>query len=80
MLAFAALVLPTAAVFRGFIVAQGDSRLFHRSHPVIIARNGDCRAVPMTNDGTAHVKDFALMVPSPAMPRRENIRTGDPAW
>lgn len=68
-----------ALAFCGFFVARGDTRLFNRSNQVIIARDGNRSVFTMMNDFQGDVKDFARIVPIPVVPRREDIRIGDPA-
>ncbi|SMB81695.1 DUF2330 domain-containing protein [Deinococcus hopiensis] len=69
----------TAAGFCGFFVAKGDSRLFNRSNQVIIARDGKRSVFTMMNDYQGNVKDFARIVPIPVVPKRQDIRIGDPS-
>lgn len=67
-----------AAAFCGFFVARADTKLFNRSNQVIIARDGNRSVFTMMNDFQGDVKDFARIVPIPVVPRREDIRIGDP--
>ncbi len=69
----------TASGFCGFFVAKGDSKLFNRSNQVIIARDGNRSVFTMMNDYQGNVKDFARIVPIPVVPKREDIRIGDPS-
>ncbi len=69
----------SAAAFCGFFVAKGDSKLFNRSNQVIIARDGNRSVFTMMNDYQGDVKDFARIVPIPVVPKREDIRIGDPS-
>ncbi|PTA66836.1 DUF2330 domain-containing protein [Deinococcus arcticus] len=69
----------SAAAFCGFFVAKADSKLFNRTNQVIIARDGNRSVFTMMNDYSGDVKDFARIVPIPVVPRREDIRIGDPS-
>ncbi|WP_407572936.1 DUF2330 domain-containing protein [Deinococcus altitudinis] len=69
----------SAAAFCGFFVARGDSKIFNRSNQVIIARDGNHSVFTMMNDYQGNVKDFARIVPIPVVPKREDIRIGDPS-
>lgn len=71
-------LLSQAAAFCGFFVAKADTKLFNRSNQVIIARDGNRSVFTMMNDYQGNVKDFARIVPIPVVPRREDIRIGDP--
>lgn len=69
----------SAAAFCGFFVAKGDSKIFNRSNQVIIARDGNRSVFTMMNDYQGSAKDFARIVPIPVIPKREDIRIGDPS-
>ena len=69
----------SAAAFCGFFVAKGDSKIFNRSNQVIIARDGNRSVFTMMNDYQGDVKDFARIVPIPVVPKRADIRIGDPS-
>ncbi|MVN89351.1 DUF2330 domain-containing protein [Deinococcus sp. HMF7620] len=69
----------SAAAFCGFFVAKADSKLFNRTNQVIIARDGNRSVFTMMNDYSGSVKDFARIVPIPVVPKREDIRIGDPS-
>lgn len=68
-----------ADAFCGFFVARGDAKIFNRSNQVIIARDGKRSVFTMMNDYQGDVKDFVRLVPIPVVPRREDIRIGDPS-
>ncbi|WP_425145490.1 DUF2330 domain-containing protein [Deinococcus sp.] len=72
-------LVSSAAAFCGFFVAKGDSKIFNRSNQVIIARDGNHSVFTMMNDYQGDVKDFARIVPIPVVPKREDIRIGDPS-
>ncbi|ULH14827.1 DUF2330 domain-containing protein [Deinococcus sp. KNUC1210] len=72
-------LVSSAAAFCGFFVAKGDSHIFNRSNQVIIARDGNRSVFTMMNDYQGDVKDFARIVPIPVVPKREDIRIGDPS-
>ncbi|WP_293911627.1 DUF2330 domain-containing protein [Deinococcus sp.] len=79
-LALASTVLISqAAAFCGFFVSKGGGQLFNRSSQVVIARDGNRSVFTMMNDYQGDVKDFARIVPVPVVPRRQDIRIGDPS-
>jgi hypothetical protein len=69
----------SAAAFCGFFVSKGGGQLFNRSSQVIIAHDGNRSVFTMMNDYQGDVKDFARIVPVPVVPRRQDIRIGDPS-
>lgn len=59
------------------IVAQNQSvaKLYNKSSQVVLVRDGLKTTITMSNDVYGDVKDFAMVVPVPAVLRRDQIRT-----
>jgi hypothetical protein len=69
-----------AAPFCGFYVASGDARIYNRSSKVVLARDGDRTVLTMASDYMGNPRQFALVVPVPQIPRREQVHVGDSTW
>ncbi|MCL1469003.1 DUF2330 domain-containing protein, partial [Argonema galeatum] len=69
---------PTAWAFCGFYVAKADTKLYNKASQVVIARDGSRTILTMANDYQGDVKDFALVVPVPAVLQQEQVRVSDP--
>ncbi|MFK7970540.1 MAG: DUF2330 domain-containing protein [Bacteroidia bacterium] len=65
--------------FCGFYVAKVDAQLLNRTSQVILARSGQQTVVTMASDFEGDVKDFAMVVPIPEVPGRDQIRLADAA-
>ena len=78
---FVALLLGngTASAFCGFYVAKADSTLFNKASEVAIARAEDKTVITMANDFKGDVKEFAMVVPVPAVLEKGQIHVGDAA-
>ena len=77
-LACAALALPAVAqAFCGFYVGRADAGLFNDASKVIMARAGERTVITMQNDYAGPLPAFAMVVPVPEVPRREQIRIAD---
>ncbi|MFK7969004.1 MAG: DUF2330 domain-containing protein [Bacteroidia bacterium] len=72
--------------FCGFYVAKADASLFansaktqlyNQASQVILVRQGDQTVVTMQSDFNGPVKNFAMVVPVPVIPREEDIRVAD---
>lgn len=61
------------------IVAQNQSvaKLYNKSSQVVLVRDGKKTTITMSNDVYGDVKDFAMVIPVPAVLRRDQIRTVD---
>ncbi len=68
-----------ASAFCGFYVGKADTRLFNKASEVAIARHDGKTVITMANDFTGDVKEFAMVVPVPAVLEKEQIHIGDPA-
>lgn len=63
-----------ASAFCGFYVAKADATLFNDRSEIILVRDGERTILTMSNDFKGDVKDFALVVPVPAVLKREDIK------
>ena len=68
-----------AQAFCGFYVAKADTRLFNKASEVALVRDGTRTAMTMANDFRGELKEFAIVIPVPVVPRREQIEIGDKA-
>jgi hypothetical protein len=68
-----------ARAFCGFYVAKADTRLFNRASQVALVRDGERTAMTMANDFRGELKEFAIVIPVPVVPRRDQIEIGDKA-
>ena len=66
--------VPHAAAFCGFYVAKADANLFNKASKVVIARDGDSTVVTMANDYQGDPKEFAMVIPTPVVLARNQIR------
>ncbi len=69
----------SAWAFCGFYVAKADTKLFNKASEVAIVRHDDKTVITMANDFKGDVKEFAMVVPVPAVLEKEQIHIGDPA-
>jgi len=65
--------------FCGFYVGKADAQLFNEASQVIVVRDGDKTVVSMLNDYRGELKEFALVVPVPAVLQKGQINVGDQA-
>ncbi len=73
------LLLPhTANAFCGFYVARADGELFNEASKVVFVRDGRKSVITMSSDYRGPVKDFAMIVPTPKVLRRNQVRTVSP--
>jgi hypothetical protein len=70
---------PAVMAFCGFYVAKADTKLFNKASQVVIVRDGDRTVMTMANDFQGDPKEFAIVIPVPTLPRREQIHVGDKA-
>lgn len=78
-LAAALIFAAPASAFCGFYVAKGDARLFNKASKVVIARHLDRTVITMANDYQGDPKEFAMVIPTPMVLKREQIHVGEPA-
>ncbi|SLM48326.1 conserved membrane protein of unknown function [Nitrospira japonica] len=69
----------TASAFCGFYVGKADTKLFNKASEVVVARHADKTVLTMANDFKGDVKEFALVVPMPAVLQKDQIHIGQPA-
>lgn len=69
----------SAQAFCGFYVAKADGSLFNESSKVVFLRDGDRSVITMSSDYRGEPADFALIVPTPRVLLRDQIRTVDAA-
>ncbi|MCI4665381.1 MAG: DUF2330 domain-containing protein [Neomegalonema sp.] len=77
-LAVGALLAPAApaAAFCGFYVAKADAKLFNDASKVVMVRDADRTVITMVNDYVGDPKDFAMVIPTPVVLKREQIHIG----
>jgi hypothetical protein len=68
-----------AAAFCGFYVAKADTKLFNKASQVALVRDGDKTVMTMANDFRGELKEFAIVIPVPVVPTREQIAVADKA-
>ncbi len=72
------LCLPLSAqAFCGFYVAKADGSLYNQSSKVVFVRDGRKSVITMSSDYRGAPKDFAMIVPTPRVLRRDQIDTVD---
>lgn len=72
---FLILFAASAQAFCGFYVAKADGDLFNESSKVVFVRDGNRSVITMSSDYRGAPRDFALVVPTPRVLLREEIRT-----
>ncbi len=66
-----------AAAFCGFFVAKADADLFNEASKVVMTRDGYRTVLTMVNDYQGDPTDFAMVIPTPTVLEKEQIRVGD---
>ncbi len=66
-----------AYAFCGFYAAQANTKLYNNSSRVALARDGNETTVTMAADYSGSPSNFAMVVPVPNVPRRDQIRVSD---
>ncbi|GLQ33818.1 hypothetical protein GCM10007939_01010 [Amylibacter marinus] len=74
LIAFVA-VANSANAFCGFYVAKADGELFNEASKVIFVRDGRKSTITMSSDYRGPAKDFAMIVPTPKVLKREQVKT-----
>jgi len=64
-----------AHAFCGFYVAKADGKLYNQASKVVYVRDGRNSVITMSSDYRGEAKDFAMIVPTPKVLKREQIRT-----
>jgi len=65
----------TAQAFCGFYVARADGALYNQASKVIYVRDGRRSVITMSSDYRGEPSDFALIVPTPKVLEKSDIRT-----
>ena len=65
--------------FCGFYVAKADASLFNQASQVVLVRDGERTVLTMSNDYQGALKEFAIVVPVPAVLQKSQIHVGDKA-
>jgi len=78
VLAFILLASPPALAFCGLYVARADGALFNEASKVVMVRSGGETVITMSADYEGEPSEFAMIVPTPGVLRREDIQTVDP--
>jgi len=71
---------PRSDAFCGFYVAQGDAKLYNQASKVVLARDGERTVITMVSDYQGDPKEFAVVIPVPIVPTKDQVHVGDPAW
>lgn len=66
-----------ASAFCGFYVAKADGSLYNQSSKVVFVRDGNRSVITMSSDYRGAPADFAMVVPTPKVLRRDQIQTVD---
>src|SRR5437899_3925789 len=69
----------TPSAFCGFYVCKADTRLFNKASQVVLVRDDDKTVLTMANDFKGDPKEFAIVIPVPAVLERGQIHVGDKA-
>jgi hypothetical protein len=77
LLTFSLLItsLGAAQAFCGFYVARADGALYNEASKVVFVRDGRKSVITMSSDYRGVAKDFAMIVPTPKVLKRDQIRT-----
>ncbi len=63
--------------FCGFYVAKADGTIKNKTSQVIMVRDGNKNVITMYNDYKGNLKDFAMVVPVPAVLKQSDIKVVD---
>lgn len=69
------LVAGAAQAFCGFYVARADGELYNTASKVVYTRNGDTSVITMSSDYRGPASEFAMVVPTPRVLNRNQVRT-----
>jgi hypothetical protein len=70
-------VATVSHAFCGFYVGKADANLFNEASQVIVVRDGDKTVVSMLNDYKGDLKEFAVVVPVPAVLQKGQVNVGE---
>src|SRR5256885_16731390 len=68
---------PTLLGFCGFYVCKADTRLFNKASQVVLVRDDDKTVLTMANDFKGDPKEFAIVIPVPAVLERGPTHISD---
>lgn len=71
------LLFSPAFAFCGFYVAKADGSLYNQSSKVVFVRDGKRSTITMSSDYRGAPSEFAMIVPTPKVLRRDQVRTVD---
>lgn len=77
LLFIALFIANSAQAFCGFYVAKADGSLYNQSSKVVFVRDGRNSVITMSSDYRGAPSDFAMIVPTPKVLNRDQVRTVD---
>lgn len=75
MILFTCFFAAQAQAFCGLYVARADGELFNEASKVVMIRSGRQTTITMSADYQGEASEFAMVVPTPRVLKREQIRT-----
>jgi hypothetical protein len=69
------LIAPAADAFCGFYVARADGELFNKASTVVYTRVNETSVITMSSDYRGEPSDFAMIVPTPSVLDRSQVKT-----
>ena len=73
----ATLAQAPAQAFCGFYAGKADANLFNEASQVVVARDGKRTVISMLNDYKGPLSEFALVVPTPTVLQKGQVRVAD---
>ena len=70
------LIPANAIAFCGFYVSKADAELYNEVSQVVISRKDDRTILTMVNDFRGDVEDFAIVVPTPVVLKKNQVHIG----
>ena len=67
----------SANAFCGLYVAKADGQLFNEASKVVMMRDGDRTVITMANDYQGEAEDFAMVIPTPSVLKRDQINVAE---
>ena len=65
--------------FCGFYVAKADTKIFNKASQVVLVRQDDRTVLTMSNDFKGDPREFAVVIPVPAVLQKDQIHVGEKA-
>jgi len=65
--------------FCGFYVAKADTKIFNQASKVVMVRDDDRTVLTLANDFQGDARDFAVVIPVPAVLEKDQIHVGENA-